>query len=70
MLDLKFVLAILDAVKAGLAHRGAALDFGPLETLNARRKALQQQFDRLRNQQNQASGEIAQLKKAKRPSKL
>ena len=64
MLDLKSVLANLDQVKASLTERGQTIDFGPLETLNTKRKQLQQQFDQLRSQQNQASTEIAKLKKA------
>lgn len=64
MLDLKFVLANLDVVKGLLAKRGQTFDFSPLEKLNERRKKLQQEFDALRNQQNQASTEIAKLKKA------
>lgn len=64
MLDLKSVLGNLEVVKAALARRGQSLDFRPLESLNHSRKALQQQFDQLRNQQHQASIEIARLKKA------
>lgn len=63
MLDLKFVLSNLETVKGLLAKRGQAFDFSPLEKLNDRRKSLQQEFDSLRNQQNQASAEIAKAKK-------
>lgn len=64
MLDLKFVLSNLSAVKDILATRGTAIDLSPLDKLNDKRKALQQEFDALRAQQNQASGEIAKAKKA------
>ncbi|MBI2346591.1 MAG: serine--tRNA ligase [Deltaproteobacteria bacterium] len=69
MLDLKFVLANLSHVKDALAARGGdPVDLAPLETLNRRRKELQQEFDRLRNQQNGASADIARLKKAGQPA--
>ncbi len=64
MLDLKFVLSNLSGVKAMLAKRGATIDLSPLDKLNDKRKALQQEYDALRAQQNQASGEIAKAKKA------
>lgn len=64
MLDLKFVLSNLSAVKTMLATRGQTIDLSPLDKLNDKRKALQQEFDALRAQQNQASGEIAKAKKA------
>lgn len=64
MLDLKFVLNNLDAVKNMLSKRGQTIDLSPLDKLNDRRKKLQQEFDSLRAQQNQASGEIAKAKKA------
>ncbi len=63
MLDLKFVLNNLSAVKSMLVKRGQTVDLSPLEKLNNRRKQLQQEFDNLRSQQNQASGEIAKAKK-------
>lgn len=64
MLDLKFVLNNLNAVKDMLAKRGQTIDLSPLEKLNDRRKKLQQEFDALRSKQNQASNEIAKAKKA------
>jgi seryl-tRNA synthetase len=64
MLDLKFVLSNIDTVKKELARRGQAVDLAPLDKLNVRRKVLQQEFDGLRSQQNQASTEIAKRKKA------
>ncbi|MBI4367206.1 MAG: serine--tRNA ligase, partial [Deltaproteobacteria bacterium] len=69
MLDLKFVCANLPTVKDALARRGgAAIDFAELEAINDRRKTLQQHYDQLRSRQNQASAEIATLKKAGQPA--
>jgi seryl-tRNA synthetase len=64
MLDLKFVLNNLSVIKDMLAKRGQTIDLSPLDKLNDRRKKLQQEFDSLRAQQNQASAEIAKAKKA------
>lgn len=64
MLDLKFVLNNIPVVKDMLVKRGQTIDLSPLDKLNDRRKKLQQEFDTLRAQQNQASGEIAKAKKA------
>lgn len=65
MLDCKFVLANLESVRTALARRGQAIDFAPLIACNTRRKSLQQEFDRLRSEQNQASTEIAKRKRAR-----
>ena len=66
MLDLKFAISNLDAIKKMLSERGQKYDLGPLESLNDRRKKLQQEFDSLRSEQNKASGSIALLKKEKK----
>jgi len=65
MLDLKWVLANLDAVRSSLKKRGATIDLSPLEALNQKRKALQAEFDNLRAEQNKSSAEIQRLQKAK-----
>lgn len=66
MLDLKFVLSNLDAVKKMLADRVTDYDLSPLEALNNQRKKIQQEFDSLRAGQNKVSEEIARLKKEKK----
>ena len=66
MLDPKFVIQNLQAVEESLQSRGAALDpLIPLRELIQNRNELQQEFDRLRNEQNQASDEIQRRKKDK-----
>lgn len=66
MLDLKFAISNLDAIKKMLSNRGQTYDLSKIETLNVERKTLQQEFDKLRAEQNKASGEIAKLKKEKK----
>ncbi|OGQ46570.1 MAG: serine--tRNA ligase [Deltaproteobacteria bacterium RIFCSPLOWO2_02_FULL_46_8] len=66
MLDLKFAISNLDAIKKMLKERGQSFDLSPLESLNNKRKKLQQEFDGLRAEQNKASQEIAKLKKDKK----
>ncbi|MBI4236804.1 MAG: serine--tRNA ligase [Deltaproteobacteria bacterium] len=64
MLDPQFLFAHLDDVRACCLARGTEIDFAALEQLNQRRKALQTEFDGLRNRQNQASEAIARQKRA------
>lgn len=66
MLDLKFALSNLDAIKKMLADRGQTYDLSTLEGLNEKRKKLQMEFDSTRASQNKASEEIARLKKDKK----
>lgn len=66
MLDLKFVLSNLDAVKKMLSDRAQKFGLSKLESLNSERKKFQQEFDSLRAEQNKASDEIARLKKEKK----
>lgn len=67
MLDLRFVLDNLPQVREALAKRGdQSLDLSLLEQFNQKRKTLQKEFDDLRYQQNQVSGEVAKLKKEKK----
>jgi seryl-tRNA synthetase len=68
VLDLRFVLDNLPRVRQVLAERGSSFDLAPLEKLNGERKSLQKEHDDLRFQQNQVSGEIARLKKEKKPA--
>jgi seryl-tRNA synthetase len=67
MLDAKLVMQNLKTVEDAMRRRGAALDaLVPLRELIQLRNELQQEFDRLRNEQNVASQEIQRLKKEKK----
>lgn len=63
MLDIKWVLNNLEAVKKALDQRGLAMDLGAFTALNEERKRLQKEHDDLRALQNQKSKEIASLKR-------
>ncbi len=64
MLDAKFVIQNLKLVEEAMRKRGAELaPLIPIRELVQRRNELQQEFDRLRNEQNLASQEIQRLKK-------
>jgi seryl-tRNA synthetase len=66
MLDLKFAISNVEAIKQMLKDRGQTFDLAPLEVLNNERKKLQQEFDSIRAEQNKASDEIAKFKKEKK----
>ncbi len=63
MLDIKFILNNLDAVKTALKNRNSDLSLDGIMAINDKRKDLQRRFDELRNLQNQKSKEIALAKK-------
>lgn len=56
MLDLRFVIENLSAVRERLATRGDLYDFSEIERLNEERKSLQKEYDDLRAQQKRVSG--------------
>jgi len=65
MLDLKFILKNLPVVEKAMANRGMTLEeLSQIKELSQNRNALQEEHDRLRNEQNQASQQIQALKKA------
>jgi seryl-tRNA synthetase len=68
MLDLRFVLDHLPSVRERLSSRGGTYDLSEIERLNQERRALQKEHDDLRCEQNQASAEVARLKKEKKPA--
>jgi seryl-tRNA synthetase len=68
MLDLRFVRENADAVKAGLARRGARLDLTEFLALDSKRRAAQQEIEILRRRRNEVSEEIGRLKKAGQPA--
>jgi len=64
MLDLRFVRENSDAVKAALSRRGMNLDLTEFLSLDAKRRAAQQEIDSLRRRRNEVSEEIGRLKKS------
>lgn len=64
MLDPKFIIQNIDVVRVMLEQRGAKVDLTPLLDLDLQRKSLQKEYDELRALQNNASQEIARLKKS------
>src|SRR5574337_972519 len=68
MLDLRFVRENGERVKAGLARRGINLDLTEFLSLDAKRRATQQEIEILRRRRNEVSEEIGRLKKAGQPA--
>ncbi len=68
MLDLRLVRENAEQVKAALARRGMALDLTEFLSLDAKRRAAQQEIENLRRRRNEVSEEIGRLKKAGRPA--
>lgn len=64
MLDLKFMQRQPDVIREALKARGVDLDFDHFLTLDVKRKDIVQQVEDLRHERNQASAEVAELKKA------
>lgn len=65
MLDLKFITENADAVKKAMATRSGTYDVDKVLTLNARRKEILAQVEKMKADRNRVSDEIAALKKAK-----
>ncbi len=68
MLDLRLVREKAELVKAGLARRGATIDLTEFLSLDAKRRAAQQEIETLRRRRNEVSEEIGRLKKAGQPA--
>jgi len=64
MLDLKFMQKHPDHIRQALQARGVDLDFDHFLALDEKRKDIVEQVEDLRHQRNQASNEVARLKKA------
>jgi len=62
MLDIQMLRTQPDAVAAGLARRGAAIDLAPFEALEAQRKQVQTQTQDLQAKRNALSKQIGMLK--------
>lgn len=65
MLDIKLIRQEPDLVKRGLARRGFEFDFDSLVRLDTEFRENQAKLDELRSIRNQASEQVAALKKAK-----
>jgi seryl-tRNA synthetase len=68
MLDLRFVRENAELVTAGLARRGIRLDLTEFLSLDAKRRAAQQEIETLRRRRNEVSEEIGRLKKVGQPA--
>ncbi|MBO9131510.1 serine--tRNA ligase [Bacillus sp. 165] len=67
MLDIKFLRANFEEVKAKLQHRGEDLaDFGRFEDLDIRRRELLVQTEELKSKRNEVSQQISILKREKK----
>ncbi|MEH7457499.1 serine--tRNA ligase [Bacillus pseudomycoides] len=67
MLDIKFLRANFEEVKAKLQHRGEDLtDFGRFEELDTRRRELLVQTEELKSKRNEVSQQISVLKREKK----
>ncbi|PFK43794.1 serine--tRNA ligase [Bacillus cereus] len=67
MLDIKFLRANFEEVKAKLQHRGEDLtDFGRFEELDIRRRELLVQTEELKSKRNEVSQQISVLKREKK----
>ena len=64
MLDIRFIRENVDAVRAALANRRAAVDLDGLLALDQERRNGLQEVERLKQERNTASKEIGQRKKA------
>jgi seryl-tRNA synthetase len=62
MLDIQLLRTQPEAVAAGLARRGAAIDLAPFEALEAQRKQVQTQTQELQAKRNTLSKQIGMLK--------
>ena len=63
MLDLKFMQRQPDVIREALNARAVDLDFDHFLDLDAKRKELVQEVEDLRHERNQASTQVAELKK-------
>lgn len=67
MLDIKFLRANFEEVKAKLQHRGEDLtDFGRFEELDTKRRELLVQTEELKSKRNEVSQQISVLKREKK----
>ncbi|EPR33031.1 Seryl-tRNA synthetase [Alkalidesulfovibrio alkalitolerans DSM 16529] len=63
MLDIRFVRNNPEKVREALAKRGAAIDMGGYDALDAKRRAVISEVEELKARRNQASKEVAQAKR-------
>ena len=65
MLDIRFIRANAELVKAAVANKNEKADIDTILVWDDKRRKLQFDFDTLKARQNQVSTEIATLKRAK-----
>lgn len=63
MLDLKFIRANLDAVRAGAKAKGESVDLDRFEALDVRRREIVQKVEALKQERNIVSRSIGELKR-------
>jgi seryl-tRNA synthetase len=66
MLDAKFIRENIDLVKQKLDDRGVKLDLEQFLELDKKRREMLQEIEKLRAERNQASDNIARMKKEKK----
>lgn len=64
MLDIKYIINNLEDVQSGMGKRKAKIDLNLLLNNDEKRKLLLLEIEKLRNQRNTVSGDIAKMKKA------
>ncbi len=64
MIDPKLIRENINAVNSALAKRGAPFDTGRLSGIDERRRGLIQETEKLKNEKNSLSNEIAKLRKS------
>lgn len=64
MIDPKLIRENIDSVSAALAKRGAPFDTGRLSALDERRRELIRETEKLKNEKNTLSNEIAKIRKS------
>ncbi|MFO0973348.1 MAG: serine--tRNA ligase [Phycisphaerae bacterium] len=65
MLDIKFITEHAEAVRQAIAHKRVACDLDRLLTVNARRKEIQTEADRLRAESNEQGQQMALFRNPK-----
>jgi len=65
MIDIKFLRDHIEALRAALANRGAAIDLESILEIDTTRRSTLHEMEQLRAEQNRASEEIARLKREK-----
>ncbi len=68
MLDLKYIRENADEVKKGIKNKGETADVDRILELDARRRSIIQDVEKLKHERNELSQKVGQLKKEKKPA--